>query len=134
MPDSAGGPGRSTSTGSHRYRVRRHTPAGGIDALVRSEQETGREVSVVPAGADKAESLRRFGEVLSFPPYVGANLDALYDALRTWAQDRPGGQSLIWDETRSLRDGDGAAYDGIVGVLRDLAEDAPQVYVVIVDR
>ncbi len=133
-PEPHRGWGHSASTGSHRYRVRRHTASTGIAGLIRAEQEAGREVIVVPAGADKAHSLRRFAEVLSFPPYVGANLDALYDALRRCAEERPGGWSLIWDETRSLQEGDLAAYHGIVAVLADLVDEAPHLHVVVVDR
>ena len=52
-----------------------------IAEVVRGERAAGRQVEVVPAGADKTESLRLFAEVLGFPSYFGHNLDALADSL-----------------------------------------------------
>ena len=125
-----------------------------IVAAIRGEYDAGRTVRVVPAGRDKAESLALFAEILDFPAHVGRNLDALYDALRTYARDQGGPWSLIWDAAGGLRAGlirggidDGArlvtgglragartAYEGILGVLADPATTAPGLHVTVLDR
>lgn len=114
--------------------VRRLGPDASIVAVVREEYAAGRPVSVVPAGVDKAESLRLFADILDFPDYFGGNLDALYDCLRQVATDRPDDWALVWDAAGALRAGDPAAYDGIVGVLADVAADAGQLHVTVLDR
>ena len=47
----------------------------------------GDEVSVVPAGETKAESIDLFAEVLDFPDWFGRNLDALADCLHDLAEE-----------------------------------------------
>jgi RNAse (barnase) inhibitor barstar len=105
-----------------------------IVAAIRGEYDAGRTVRVVPAGRDKAESLALFAEILDFPAHVGRNLDALYDALRTYARDQGGPWSLIWDAAGGLRAGDRTAYEGILGVLADTATTAPGLHVTVLDR
>ena len=105
-----------------------------IVAAIRGEYDAGRTVRVVPAGRDKAESLALFAEILDFPAHVGRNLDALYDALRTYARDQGGPWSLIWDAAGGLRAVDRTAYEGILGVLADTATTAPGLHVTVLDR
>lgn len=114
--------------------LRHAGPHSSIVALITQEYAEGRTVSVVPAGPDKTESLRLFAEVLAFPDYFGANLDALYDILRERILADPRAWTLIWDAAAHLRSADPAAYDGIVAVLADLTREFPNVHALIVDR
>ncbi len=109
-------------------------PGPGIVAIVRREYAAGRTVTIVPAGRDKPESLRLFAEVLDFPAWVGHNLDALFDALREHVRATPYAWALIWDATAELQREDPEAYEGIVAVLGDLAEEFPEVHPTVVDR
>ncbi|CCI52507.1 barstar family protein [Nostocoides jenkinsii] len=104
-----------------------------IAEVVRGERAAGRQVEVVPAGADKTESLRLFAEVLGFPSYFGHNLDALADSLTDHVGTRAGEWSLIWDGARGLRASDEATYAAIDDILGDLANDSG-VHVTVIDR
>lgn len=110
--------------------------------LVRSAQRRGARVSVVPAGATKAESLCRFAQALDFPSWFGHNLDALADCLHDWASgsgaDRTGGSgsalALVWDGVAALRTDDPAAYKGIYAVLDEVGQDHPGTEITVVYR
>ncbi len=115
-------------------RVRRVGADAPIATVIREEAAAGRSVDVVPAGDDKAESLRLFAEVLRFPAYFGNNLDALADSLGTYADRQRDDWSLIWDGTRFLRSADPATFEAILAVLGDVAADHPRMHVTVVER
>lgn len=113
-----------------------HDVSGRVDivALIREARAGGREVHLVPAGADKAESLAAFASALAFPDWFGNNLDALADALRTFVRQLAQPVEVIWDGVATLAEQDPAALDGIRSVLRDIAIAQPDLHVTIVDR
>ncbi|MEI2779238.1 MAG: barstar family protein [Tetrasphaera sp.] len=114
--------------------VRRLGPDTAIATLVQSERADGRVVHVVPAGDDKAETLRLFAEVLHFPDYFGHNLDALWDCVRDVAARQDGPWSLIWDGARFFAAADPVTHDAIVDLLDDLARRHPAAHTIVVDR
>ena len=80
-------------------------PEVSIAEIVREAQSHGGEVSVVPAGETKAESIDLFAEVLDFPDWFGRNLDALADCLHDLAEEprEDGGLlHLVWDGVAHL--------------------------------
>lgn len=95
--------------------------APSLAASVAAQRLAGREVRVVPAGDDKAESLRLFAAVLGFPDYFGHNLDALVDSLGEFAKRLPGPTALIWSGARHLRSADPRAYAAIRAILDEAA-------------
>jgi RNAse (barnase) inhibitor barstar len=109
-------------------------PDTAIGPLVRSLQAEGVDVHVVPAGTDKAESLRVFGEVLGFPDWYGHNLDALYDCLLDLvaASDVP--VHVVWDGTASLRAGHPDVFDAVLSVLEDAEGEQATFTATVVDR
>lgn len=112
-------------------RLGRRTQLAG---LVRAEAESGRVVHVVPAGADKAESLRLFAEVLRFPAWFGHNYDALADSLGDWAADQPGAWSLIWDRTALLAAAHPDVAETIADILDELTFAVPSGRAILLDR
>lgn len=114
--------------------LRRLGPQTTIAAVVTAERAAGRTVHVVPAGDDKAETLRLFAEVLGFPDYFGHNLDALWDCLRERAIGEEGEWSLIWDGARFLGAADPATHAAVAGILDDLARRHPAVRTILLDR
>ena len=73
-----------------------------IAPLVRSLRAEG-SVALVPAGADKAETLARFGEALGFPDWYGLNYDAMFDCLLQHVHDAEGVVQVVWDGTAAPR-------------------------------
>ena len=104
-----------------------------IGDVVREARAAGKAVDVVPAGADKADSIARFGEALNFPDWFGHNLDALFDALRDRYRDAPATE-LVWDGTATLRESEATAFDQIRQVLADAEDECPALTVAILDR
>lgn len=109
-------------------------PEVSISGLVRDSHARGVSVSLVPAGADKQESLLRFAEALDFPGWFGHNLDALADCLHHLALHSRGPWHLIWDGVAALKDEDEATYTGVCGVLSEIAEEHEGVQVTVVER
>jgi RNAse (barnase) inhibitor barstar len=109
-------------------------PDTAIGPLVRSLQAEGVDVHVVPAGADKAESLRIFGQVLDFPDWYGHNLDALYDCLLelVLASDVP--VHVVWDGTAPLRASHPDVVDAVVRLLDDAEQEQETFTATVVDR
>lgn len=67
----------------------------------------------------KAAFLDAIAAALSFPTYVGRNLDALHDSLCDLSWLDPGRHVLLWSDSATLRAADPAAFRGIREVLRD---------------
>jgi RNAse (barnase) inhibitor barstar len=109
-------------------------PDTAIADLVRSLQREGVDVEVVPAGDDKRDSLRLFGEALRFPHWYGHNLDALFDCLLTYVHEAPAPVHVIWDGTANLRAEHPDAYAGIVQVLDDVESERPTFAATVVER
>lgn len=112
-------------------------PDVSIAEVVRDAQNDGDDVSVVPAGATKAESLELFAEVLAFPDWFGRNLDALADCLHDFAEQPLDGarvRHLVWDGVGVLRQDNHDTFDDIAGVLDDVTRDHAGFVVTILDR
>jgi RNAse (barnase) inhibitor barstar len=112
-------------------------PEVSIAAVVREAQRRGGDVSVVPAGATKAESIDLFAEVLHFPDWFGRNLDALADCLHDYAEEPPedgGPRHLVWDGVARLRVGQPESYRDITGVLAEVSADHDTFVVTVLDR
>ena len=112
-------------------------PDVGIAEVVRDAQNDGHEVSVVPAGATKAESLELFAETLDFPEWFGRNLDALADCLHDFAEqplDGARARHLVWDGAATLRRDHHDTFEDIAGVLDEVAQDHDGFVVTILDR
>jgi RNAse (barnase) inhibitor barstar len=108
-----------------------------IAEVVREAQSEGGEVSVVPAGATKSESIDLFAEVLDFPDWFGRNLDALADCLHDYAEE-PGADGaprhLVWDGVARLRRSHPEGYDDITSVLDEVSADHEGFRVTVLDR
>jgi RNAse (barnase) inhibitor barstar len=112
-------------------------PEVSIADVVREARDDGDDVSVVPAGSTKADSLDRFAEVLAFPDWFGRNLDALADCLHDFAEQPLEGaraRHLVWDGVGPLRREQHDTFEDIVGVLDDVSEDHAGFVVTILDR
>jgi len=109
-------------------------PGTAIGPLVRDLQAQGVEVHVVPAGADKTESLRIFGEVLGFPPWYGHNLDALFDCLSMVVHDSSMPVHVVWDGTAELRAAHPEVFDAVVQVLDDTEDEQESFAATVLDR
>jgi RNAse (barnase) inhibitor barstar len=105
-----------------------------VAELVRDSHARGVQVSVVPAGADKRESLERFAEALDFPGWFGHNLDALADCLHHLALHSSRDWHLIWDGVQQLKLADEQAYAGVCGVLNEIAEEHERFSATVVER
>lgn len=114
--------------------IERRGRATQLAGLVHAETAAGRTVHVVPAGADKAESLRLFAEVLRFPAWFGHNYDALADSLGDWADAQPGEWSLIWDRTALLAAAHPDVAATIADILDEIATADPAGRAILLDR
>ena len=116
--------------------IRVRGPGTSIREVVREAQEEGDDVSVVPAGATKAESLELFAEVLGFPHWFGRNLDALADCLHDYAEEplTHGRRHLVWDGVALLRRDHPDSYADLCGVLDEVSEDHEALVVTVLDR
>jgi RNAse (barnase) inhibitor barstar len=81
----------------------------------------GAHVSLVGPVTSKEQALDAIGNALSFPPWYGRNLDALYDCLIDLSWQPAGEQVLIWTGHRHLAEADPDAYRAVLEVLRDAA-------------
>ncbi|MBX6366824.1 MAG: barstar family protein [Rhodospirillales bacterium] len=59
-------------------------------------------------------------------PYFGRNLDALWDVL---TREVEGPVEILWREAEASRARLGADFDRLTALLREVAEDRPDVYV-----
>ena len=112
-------------------------PEVSIGDLVREAQDDGDDVSVVPAGPTKADSLELFAEVLDFPDWFGRNLDALADCLHDFAEqplDSARARHLVWDGVAELRREHRETFEDIAGVLDEVSQDHAGFVVTILDR
>ena len=112
-------------------------PEVSIAEVVREAQRHGGEVSVVPAGATKAESIDLFAEVLDFPDWFGRNLDALADCLHDYAEEpHEDGltRHLVWDGVARLRREHPEGYEDITSVLDEVSADHDTFVVTVLDR
>jgi RNAse (barnase) inhibitor barstar len=109
-------------------------PDASVAAVARGAHSRGEDVHVVPAGADKAESLARFGEVLHFPHGYGHNLDALADRRYDLAAGLDVPLLVVWDGVAGLREDDSPAYEAICGVLDEVAEDHAGFSATVIER
>lgn len=74
----------------------------------------------------KVEVLSALGRVLAFPSYYGENLDALADCLADL--DRT---VLLWDEWAYLARADEGAFQAVLDVLEERADDTSRPFVVL---
>lgn len=112
-------------------------PEVAIAEVVREAQREGGEVSVVPAGSTKAESIDLFAEVLDFPDWFGRNLDALADCLHDYAEEpHEDGRTrhLVWDGVAQLRRDHPEGYADITSVLDEVSNDHDTFVVTVLDR
>jgi RNAse (barnase) inhibitor barstar len=112
-------------------------PEVSIAEVVRAAQRHGDEVSVVPAGATKAESIELFAEVLAFPEWFGRNLDALADCLHDYAEEPSedgATRHLVWDGVAQLRRNHAEGYHDIASVLAEVSADHDTLAVTVLDR
>jgi ribonuclease inhibitor len=70
--------------------------------------------------ADRVALLHRLAEHLDFPPHAAANLDALWDVLRT---DVEGPFEIVWRDHEAARAAMGTDFEKIVSLLAQLAEE-----------
>jgi len=112
-------------------------PEVSIAEVVRAARQAGGDVSVVPAGASKAESIDLFAEVLDFPDWFGRNLDALADCLHDYAEEpgeNGGVRHLVWDGVATLRRSHPEGYQDIASVLSEVSADHDTFVVTVLDR
>ena len=69
---------------------------------------------------DRAALLHRLAEHLDFPPHAAANLDALWDVLRT---DVEGPFEIVWRDHATAQAMMGKDFETIVSLLAQLAEE-----------
>lgn len=72
---------------------------------------------------DQASTLDAIATLLDFPDYFGRNLDALRDCLADLSWLPAGEHLLVWRHHEVLRGDDPTAYERIVAVLGQAAED-----------
>jgi RNAse (barnase) inhibitor barstar len=112
-------------------------PEVSVAEVVRDAQNDGDDVSVVPAGTTKADSLEQFAQVLDFPDWFGRNLDALADCLHDFAEQPLEGaraRHLVWDGVGPLRRQHHDTFEDIAGLLDEVSQDHSSFVVTILDR
>jgi RNAse (barnase) inhibitor barstar len=112
-------------------------PEVSIAEVVREARSHGGDVSVVPAGSTKSESIDLFAQVLHFPDWFGRNLDALADCLHDYAEgphEDGGPRHLVWDGVALLRRSHPDGYRDITSVLEEVSADHEGFVVTVLDR
>lgn len=94
----------------------------------------GHDVRVVSGGHDKASVLEAFATGLDLPGWFGHNWDALVDALRDLDSRRGVPIELVWDHAAHLREQDRDAYDTVVEILEQVADERDDLNVTVVTR
>ena len=94
----------------------------------------GHDVRVVSGGDDKAGVLEAFATGLDLPDWFGHNWDALLDALRDLDAPRGVPIELVWDHAASLRARDRTAFDTVVDILEQVADERDDLYVTVITR
>ncbi|GAA2476239.1 barstar family protein [Terrabacter carboxydivorans] len=94
----------------------------------------GHDVRVVSGGDDKAGVLEAFASGLALPEWFGHNWDALLDALRDLDAPRDAPIELVWDHAAGLRARDRDAYDTVVEILEQVADERDDLHVTVVTR
>jgi RNAse (barnase) inhibitor barstar len=94
----------------------------------------GRDVRIVSGGEDKESVLDAFARDLGLPDWFGRNWDALLDALRDLdpSDDEP--IELVWDHAARLRERDRVAYETVVDILEQVADERGDLNVTVVTR
>lgn len=109
----------------------RHSEA---DDHIAQLRRLGHDVRVVSGGDDKRSVLEAFATGLGLPDWFGHNWDALLDALRDLDAARDVPIELVWDHAASLRAHDRDAYDTVVEILEQVADERDDVHVTVVTR
>lgn len=94
----------------------------------------GHDVRVVSGGDDKAGVLDAFAAGLELPDWFGHNWDALLDALRDLDGARGVPIELVWDHASALREHDRGAYDTVVEILEQVADERDDLRVTVITR
>ena len=81
----------------------------------------GTEPAVLGPVTSKAALVGAFGAALGFPDWVGANWDALSDALRDLSWRPPGPQVVVWVDPGALARAGAADHGTALRVLREAA-------------
>ena len=94
----------------------------------------GHDVRLVSGGDDKAGVLDAFAAGLALPDWFGHNWDALLDALRDLDGARGVPLELVWDHAATLREQDRGAYDTVVEILEQVADERDDLRVTVITR
>ena len=94
----------------------------------------GHDVRVVSGGDDKKGVLEAFAAGLDLPDWFGHNWDALVDALRDLDAPRGVPIELVWDHAATLRQHDRSAYDTVVDILEQVADERDDLRVTVITR
>jgi RNAse (barnase) inhibitor barstar len=94
----------------------------------------GHDVRVVSGGHDKEGVLDAFATGLELPDWFGRNWDALVDALRDLDARHGVPIELVWDHAATLREQDRHAYDTVVEILEQVADERDDLNVTVVTR
>ena len=100
------------------------TVAGPVEEVVADLRRRGVAPHVLGPVAGKRELIGALGAALAFPEWVGANWDALYDALRDLSWLPPGPQVVVWVDPAALERASPTDHEPALRVLRDAAEAA----------
>lgn len=105
-----------------------------IAEVVRAARAAGRAVTIVPAGATKAESLDIFADALRLPEWFGRNLDALADSLGEYAAALSGPTELVWDGVAEILAAEPRSYTALRAVLTEAESAHRDLHVTVVHR
>jgi RNAse (barnase) inhibitor barstar len=94
----------------------------------------GHDVRLVSGGGDKDGVLDAFATGLDLPHWFGRNWDALVDALRDLDAPRGVPIELVWDHAATLREHDRDAFDTVVGILEQVADERDDLHVTVIIR
>ena len=94
----------------------------------------GHDVRVVSGGHDKEGVLDAFATDLELPDWFGRNWDALVDALRDLDAPRGVPIELVWDRAAALRARDREAFDTVVEILEQVADERDDLNITVVTR
>ena len=78
--------------------------------------------------------LDAFATDLELPDWFGRNWDALVDALRDLDAQRGVPIELVWDDAAALRERDRDAFDTVVEILEQVADERDDLIITVVAR